>query len=445
MKRCIVLLLLTLLLTLAGCGGRQNDAPNSAGMSGTPNAAPYDEAAGVRDSPSAQDPPSRYLPETSPAKEPSDEELAHQNTARLAQQREERLMAFLRDMTVEEKVGQLFFAFCPASGAAETIARYHLGGVLLFTRDYQDESGAWLRAEAFSSKLEAFQDAATNDTGLPLFIGSDEEGGTVTRASRNPYLFPEKSRSPQELYAMGGIGEVVNDAMSKSFRLNELGINVNFAPVCDVSTDPEDFIYDRTLGQDARTTADYVTRMVLSMGDAMMISVLKHFPGYGNNADTHTGVAVDERPYEQFEASDFLPFRAGIEAHGRMKPFVLMSHNIVTCMDAALPASLSPAVHRVLREELGFDGVILTDDLAMDAVKAYAEDGSAAVLALLAGNDMVLSADFEAQISQVLAAVRDGTLPMRVIDEACARVLRAKAARFIMPWEVAAWNTEGES
>ena len=440
MRRRIALVLLTLLLTLAGCGGRQNDAPtdapNSGGMSGTPNAAPYDEAAGVRDSPSAQDPPSRYLPETSPAKELSAEEKEEQDAARRAHEREERLAEQLRGMTVEEKVGQLFFAFCPESGAEEKIARYHLGGVLLFTRDYQDASGDWLTAEALSSKLEAFQDTAANDTGLPLFIGSDEEGGTVTRASRNPYLFPEKSRSPQALYAMGGIGAILNDAMEKNFRLNELGINVNFAPVCDVSTDARDFIYDRTLGLDAEATTGYVTRVVLAMGDAGMGSVLKHFPGYGSNADTHTGAAVDDRPYEQFEQSDFLPFRAGVEAHGKIEPFVLVSHNIVNCMDAELPASLSPAVHRVLREELGFAGVILTDDLAMDAVKAHAEDGDVAVLALLAGNDMIVTTDFETQIPQVLAAVADGTLPERVIDAACLRVLRAKDARFLTPWEM---------
>ena len=442
MKRRSASILLILLLTLAGCGGRQNDAWNSGGMSGTPNAAPYDGAAGVRDSPAAQA-PSRYLPETSPAKPVSAEEEEKRERARYAQRREERVAGRLRGMTVEEKVGQLFFALCPESGAADKIARYHLGGVLLFTRDYQDAAGGWLTADEFSSKLAAFQTAAANDTGIPLFIGSDEEGGTVTRASRNPYLFPEKSRSPQELYAAGGIGAILNDTMQKSFRLNELGINVNFAPVCDVSTGAEDFIYERTLGQDAAATADYVSRVVLTMGDAGMGSVLKHFPGYGGNPDTHTGIAIDERPYEQFERSDFLPFRAGIGAHGKIEPFVLVSHNIVNCMDAELPASLSPEAHRVLREELGFSGVILTDDLAMDAVAAYAKDGSAAVLALLAGNDMVLTADFETQIPQVLAAVADGTLPERVIDEACARVLRAKDARFLTPWETA-WDMEGE-
>ena len=232
--------------------------------------------------------------------------------------------------------------------------------------------------------------------------------------------------------AAGGLTGLLTDTLQYNDRLCALGINVNFAPVCDVSADSNDFIYDRSFGQDAEATAEYVAQMVVVMNDAGMGSVLKHFPGYGNNVDTHTGIAIDERPYEQFGTSDFLPFRAGIEAGA---PFVLVSHNIVKCMDAELPASLSPAVHQLLRDELGFDGVILTDDLSMGAVQAYAEGGSVAVLALRAGNDMLVTADYESQIARVLDALADGTLDESVIDEACARVLRAKAARFVMPWQ----------
>ena len=152
-------------------------------------------------------------------------------------------------------------------------------------------------------------------------------------------------------------------------------------------------------------------------------SVLKHFPGYGSNENTHTGISVDTRPYETFEETDFLPFAAVIAAGA---PAVLVSHNIVQCMDADLPASLSPAVHRVLRDELGFAGVILTDDLAMDALKEYAPDGHAAVLALQAGNDMVVTTDYWTEIPAVLAAVENGTLSEETIDAAAARVLRWK-------------------
>ncbi len=410
MKYTVLPIFIALLLTLAGCGGRQADTPETQPEEPAPVEEPKEP---------------KYLPETSPSHEESAEETdpAELTEEQRAQREESRAREKLAGMTLEQKVGQLFFVRCPAAGAADKVAQYHLGGVLLFTSDYKDAAGNWLTAEQLVTKLRSFQTAALYDTRIPLFIGSDEEGGTVTRASRNPNLFPQKSRSPQELYAEGGIGAVLNDAAQKSYLLRSYGVNVNFAPVCDVSTDPDDFIYARSFGQDAATTAAYVERVVSAMSTSGMACVLKHFPGYGNNADTHTGVAFDERPAETFQTSDLVPFAAGIRAGA---PFVLVSHNIVACMDPELPASLSPAVHRLLRETMEFDGVILTDDLAMEAVGAYAADGSAAVLALRAGNDMLVTGDFETQIPQVIAAVKDGTLAESVIDEAVFRVLRAK-------------------
>ena len=346
------------------------------------------------------------------------EEQAEQERLAAEQAREKRLQTLLDSMTLEEKVGQLFFVRCPTENAVEDISTYHLGGYLLFGRDYKD-GDSWLTWDQFIQKIESYQDAAA----IPLFIGSDEEGGTVTRASRNPNLFSETFKSPQKLNYIGGIEEILRDTDTRSRELRALGINVNFAPVCDVSTDPKDFIYDRTLGQDANMTADYVRLVVPAMTEGGTLPVLKHFPGYGNNVDTHTGIAVDQRPMETFENSDLLPFQAGIDAGA---PFVLVSHNIVTCMDADLPASLSPAVHRVLREACGFEGIAITDDLAMDAVQAYAKNGAVAVMALQAGNDMIITTDYRTQIPAVIAAVQDGTLDESVIDNACPRVLRCK-------------------
>ena len=346
------------------------------------------------------------------------EEQAEQERLAAEQAREKRLQTLLDSMTLEEKVGQLFFVRCPETNAVEDISTYHLGGYLLFSRDFKDGDN-WLTKEQFLEKIQSYQDVAE----IPLFIGSDEEGGTVTRASRNPNLFSETFKSPQKLNYIGGIEEILRDTDTRSRELRALGINVNFAPVCDVSTDPKDFIYDRTLGQDANMTADYVRLVVPAMTEGGTLPVLKHFPGYGNNVDTHTGIAVDQRPMETFENSDLLPFQAGIEAGA---PFVLVSHNIVTCMDADLPASLSPAVHRFLRETCGFEGIAITDDLAMDAVQAYAKNGAVAVMALQAGNDMVITTDYRTQIPAVIAAVQDGTLDESVIDNACLRVLRCK-------------------
>ena len=182
----------------------------------------------------------------------------------------------------------------------------------------------------------------------------------------------------------------------------------------------------------APETADYVESVVSAMAQSGIGSVLKHFPGYGDNADTHTGIARDGRPLETFLESDFLPFQAGLAAGGDTTA-VLVSHNIVFCMDEGLPASLSPAVHEVLRRELDFDGVVMTDDLAMKAVADYAGDGAVAVMALEAGNDLLVTTDYRAQIPRVLEAVENGGLPEETVDGACRRVLRWKQALGLIP------------
>lgn len=386
-KNLIALLALTLCLLLFACGEKKADEP---------------DAPDVPDTPAVD--PTPAPPEQTP------EQLA-----------EQRLNERIEGMTLEEKVGQLFFVRCPETDVAEDVKTYHLGGLLLFGRDYKDADGNWLSADDFTAKLASYQAAAD----LPLFIGSDEEGGTVTRASRNPNLFSSPLKSPQELYAAAGMDGLLEETLRYNERLKALGINVNFAPVCDVSTEAGDFIYARSFGKDAQATADYVSRVVPEYEAAGVACVLKHFPGYGNNVDTHTGIAVDERTYESFETADFLPFSAGIAAGA---PFVLVSHNIVNCMDAGLPASLSPKVHEILRGTLGFDGLIVTDDLAMDAVRSYAQDGSVAVLALQAGNDMIVTTDYQTQISQVIAAVQAGEIDEREIDAHVYRVLYEKQA-----------------
>ena len=383
-KGLIALLALLLCLTLPACGRQETDAPD------------------VPDTPTVA--PTPAPPEQTP------EELA-----------EQRLNERIANMTLEEKVGQLFFVRCPETGAAEDVKNYHLGGLLLFGRDYKNAGGEWLTQDDFTAAVQSYQAAAD----IPLFIGSDEEGGTVTRASKNPNLFSAPLPSPQELYAAEGMDGLLSTTRTYNEQLKALGITVNFAPVCDVSTDKNDFIYARSFGKDAQTTADYIAKAVTEYEAAGVACVLKHFPGYGDNVDTHTGIAVDERSYETFETADLLPFSAGIAAGA---PFVLVSHNIVNCMDASLPASLSPKVHEILRGTLGFDGLIVTDDLAMDAVKSYAQDGSVAVLALQAGNDMIVTTDYRTQIPQVIAAVQSGEIDEREIDAHVYRVLHEKQA-----------------
>ena len=256
----------------------------------------------------------------------------------------------------------------------------------------------------------------------------------MVRASRYRQFRASAFPSPQQLYAQGGMESILSDAADKLAFLLDLGINVNLAPVCDLSINPADYIYSRTLGKDAQTTASYVAAVVQQMQQSGIGSVLKHFPGYGSNGDTHLGFVRDDRPLETFRNEDWIPFQAGIAAGA---PSVLVSHTIVSCMDDSLPASLSPAVHRLLRDDWGFDGIIMTDDLSMSAICTQYGLEEAAILAVQAGNDLLISSDFEVQIPAILQAVQQGAISPLQIDSSVMRILRWKQDLGLFPegWE----------
>ena len=317
----------------------------------------------------------------------------------------------LSGLTTEEKVGQLFLARCRKETAAEDIAQYHLGGLVRFDRDTEDET-----PESLRQTLERYQKAAT----IPLLIAVDEEGGSVVRISDKPAFRDAPFSSPRSLYEGGGMEALRTAEVEKDALLSDLGINVNLAPVCDITTDPAAFLYDRSLGQSPELTCQWV-QIAVEEGQTYGIGcVLKHFPGYGNNADTHVGIAIENRSLEELEAQDLLPFAAGMEAGCGA---VMMSHIQVTALDAEYPASLSPAVHRYVRETMGYNGVLVTDDLVMDAISVPYGVGEAAVLAVLAGNDLLISSDFPEQYAAVLEAIREGRISEEQIDNAVRRVL----------------------
>lgn len=317
----------------------------------------------------------------------------------------------LSGLTTEEKVGQLFLARCRKETAAEDIAQYHLGGLVLFDRDTEDET-----PESLRQTLERYQKAAT----IPLLIAVDEEGGSVVRISDKPAFRDVPFSSPRSLYEGGGMEALRTAEVEKDALLSDLGINVNLAPVCDITTDPAAFLYDRSLGQSPELTCQWV-QIAVEEGQTYGIGcVLKHFPGYGNNADTHVGIAIENRSLEELEAQDLLPFAAGMEAGCGA---VMVSHIQVTALDVEYPASLSPAVHRYVRETMGYNGVLVTDDLVMDAISVPYGVGEAAVLAVLAGNDLLISSDFPEQYAAVLEAIREGRISEEQIDNAVRRVL----------------------
>lgn len=326
----------------------------------------------------------------------------------------------LKELSNEDKVGQLLLARCPDTDAINSIKNYHLGGYILFGQDFDNKT-----KEQIKNSIKSYQDSSK----LPMFIAVDEEGGTVVRVSSNINLCPKKFASPQNIFNSSGMDGIISDVKEKSSTLKDLGINLNLAPVADVSTNPSDYIYSRTFGKPANETANYIHTVVSTMNECNISCTLKHFPGYGNNLNTHTGISIDKRSMADFRNSDFLPFKAGIDAGCDS---ILVSHNIVEAMDPSEPASLSPNVHEILRNELNFKGVIMTDDLAMDAITKYTKDKSPAVTAINAGNDMIIVTDLLNSYNSLLAEVNNGNITQQQLDEKVTRILTWKMAKGII-------------
>ena len=375
------LVILCLALLLAGCAGPKEEPTAS-------ETAPETGVETVL--------PETVLPETE-ATEPADP-----------------VREILEAMTLEEKVGQLFLARCRKETALDDIRQYQLGGLVLFGRDFDDET-----LGSMQKKLKAYR-AAGN---IPLLLAVDEEGGTVVRISSHPVFRGEPFPSPRQAFQSGGMELALSLESEKAYLLHTLGLNVNLAPVCDIATDPGSFLYSRSLGADPITTGQYVSATLERMAEYGVGGVMKHFPGYGENGDTHVTGILDSRSLEELEEKDLIPFRAGIQTG---LGAILVSHNRIAALDADTPASLSPAVIGYLRDTLAYDRVVITDDLSMGALEDYTPE-EAAVLAVKAGADLLCSTDFESQLSAVLEAARSGEISQDRVDEAVYRVLSWKA------------------
>lgn len=331
--------------------------------------------------------------------------------------RDEKALAvhqIIEGMSIEEKVAQLFMVRCPPSGANEALQTYQMGGYILF-----DDTIRPYTRDQFVYNNQVFQELSNHG----LFIGLDEEGGTVNRVSWYSNYRDQPFASPQDLYNEGGFDRIRNDTQEKNALLKSIGVNMNFAPVADIATNPDDFMYKRSFAQSADETAKYISTVVSQMKEDGMASVIKHFPGYGNNSDTHTGSAYDTRSYTSFVDSDFIPFMEGIK---QKVDVVLVSHNIVEAMDPAYPSSLSAKVHTILREDLKFQGIIITDDLAMDAITQNYGVERSAVLAILAGNDMLISSEYKQQMNAVINAITNGEIDEERINVSLFKILSLK-------------------
>lgn len=323
----------------------------------------------------------------------------------------------LKELSLDEKIGQLLLVRYPDSNQKEALKNYGFAGYVFFEKDFRDKT----KTEVLNM-MNSLQEVSK----IPIITATDEEGGNVVRISSNPNLRDSKFLSPSELYAIGGFDEIKKDTKEKSMLLKSLGINVNLAPVVDVSTNGSDYMYERTLKENTSLVSEYAKTVIEASKGTRVSYALKHFPGYGSNADTHMGTVTDTRSLDDIKTNDLPPFEAGIEAGAEA---VLVSHNIVNSIDSNNPASLSTAVHSLLRSDLGFTGVIITDNLAMGATSGIDD---AVVKAVKAGNNLIITTDYEDSFRSIKAAIEDGNITEAEIDELVFKTLAWKYYKGLM-------------
>lgn len=323
----------------------------------------------------------------------------------------------LKELSLEEKIGQLILGRYNSDTALSDVEKYKLSGFVFFEKDFKNKT---------TNEVKKMINDLQNKSSIPLLTAVDEEGGKIVRISSNPNLVKEKFKSSKELYKNGGLNAIREDTINKSKILHDLGLNLNLAPVVDVSTNPNDYMYERSLGENTKITSEYAKTVINASKGTDVSYTLKHFPGYGNNPDTHNTSQTDNRSYESIMTNDIPPFKAGIEAGAEA---ILVSHNIVSSIDPDNPASLSPSIHNLLRNELDFTGVIITDDLYMGAVSSI---NDASVKAVLSGNNLIITTNYQDSINSIKSAVNNGTISEELIDRLAFRVLAFKYYKGLM-------------
>lgn len=311
----------------------------------------------------------------------------------------------VKTMSIEEKIKQLLLVRYSDSYVS------NVGGYIFFAKDFKNKNETSVK-----KMISTLQDKSK----IPFLIAVDEEGGTVVRVSCNTLLRSEKYKSPKEIYENGGMNAIASDTIDKSNFLHKFGINLNLAPVVDIADKSTAYMYKRTIGYGKDITSEFAKTVINSSKGSGVSYCLKHFPGYGNNDDTHINSARDERSYEELMSNDIIPFKEGIEAGAEA---VLVSHNIITSVDDKNPASLSTGVHNILIKDLNFTGVIITDDLDMGATKNI---DNKYVKAIKAGNDLLIVTDYNSAYKEIKKAVDNKEISETLINDAAIKILAWK-------------------
>ncbi len=376
-----------------------------------------------------------YPPEVSFQKEQeaAGREQAMAGEDQEAAREEQKIQSFLASMTLEEKVAQMFVVLPEAlvegtwnvtAAGSETEAALDeipVGGVIYMENNLQSR-------EQVKEMLSNVQAYSMERIGLPAFLCVDEEGGTVARIGKSGRfdvpVIPDMAVIGQE-----GSREAASEAGNEiGAYLSELGFNVDFAPVADVWSNPENTVVSRrSFGSDPQKTAELALAVAEGLEAHGILSAYKHFPGHGATVgDTHDGYAYTDKTLEELRECEWIPFQDGVN---HQIPIIMVGHiSLPKVTGDDTPSSLSyRIITELLREELGHDGLVVTDALNMKAIVQQYSSAEAAVMTIEAGTDLLLMPkDFRAAYEGVLKAIAEGRLSRERIDRSVERILRAK-------------------
>lgn len=330
-------------------------------------------------------------------------------------------------MPLEDKVAGLFIvrpesitgvstAVKAGDGTREALEKHAVGGIVYFAKNIQS-----------AEQLKEMISNTRSYSKYPLFIGVDEEGGSVSRLADKSLV--DRVDSAQVISQTLDASNAYQAGTTIGTYLAEFGFDLDFAPVADLANISNSVMMKRSYGSDAASAIPFVTSMMQGLEEQGITACVKHFPGIGSTVqDTHDGLAVSSRTAEQFRAEEFTVFQAAIDAGANM---IMVGHVAVpSLVGDNTPSSMSSViVTDILRDELGFEGVIITDAMDMSAISEYYESDHAAILALKAGCDMILMPDdYELAYNGVLQAVKDGVISEERVNDSLRRIYRIKYA-----------------
>ena len=345
---------------------------------------------------------------------------------------DEQASQLVSGMSLEDKVAQMFVitpealtGYASVTAAGDTTkAAYEsrpVGGLIYMADNL-------LSTEQTTEMLTNMQNIAMERTGLPVFLSVDEEGGTVARVANNDAFGVTDVGNMSDIGAAGDAQNAYNAGVTIGTYLKQLGFNVDYAPVADVLTNPDNTVIGtRSFGSDASVVADMVTKELEGLSSQGVFGVVKHFPGHGGvSGDSHDGAVTLDKSLEELMQTEFVPFQKAVE---NGVSFVMVGHiSVPQVVGDNTPASLSQMmVSNVLREQLGYQGIVITDAMNMGAITGSYTADQAAVMAVNAGVDMILMPqDYETAYNGLLQAVQDGTITEDRINESVTRIVKVK-------------------